>query len=68
MARVTKIEMEWDDGMHHTWSRPEGQEEFDLVLFDPNAPSDVDQHLRVSGYDFENIARVMRRGYEGDPE
>lgn len=65
MARAVQIEMKWDDGMHHVWSRSEGEEQFDLALTDPSSPTDP-QPLRVSGYDFENIARVVRKGYEGD--
>lgn len=65
MARAVEIEMRWDDGMHHLWSRQPDGDLFDLALTDPSSPTDP-QPLRISDYDLPNMLRVLSRGIMGD--
>jgi hypothetical protein len=63
MTRATRIEIVWDDGSRHSWT-PDG-DAWTLRLLDPILRRDPPN---VTGYDGEEIARVVRRAAESPGE
>jgi hypothetical protein len=62
--RATSIVIEWDDGMRHLWT-PQRDGTWTLRLTDPGAPTS-DALPLVTGYDAENVCRVVTTAVESN--